>query len=264
MSVRPQRDVDGKKTHTEILDQEIEEGLAELNRSASGLFLSSLSAGLDLGFSVLVIVGILHVAKPELSPVVLELLLAGAYSIGFILVIIGRSELFTEHTTVAVLPVLARRATVAQLGRLWGIVYAGNLLGAASFALMFVVIGPGLGIADDGAFAEIGHRLLRFSSGVVLASAILAGWLMGLLSWLVAAARETISKVFFISLITGVIGFGHLHHSIVGSIEVLVAVFAGMAAPAEFLRFLLLATLGNAIGGTVFVGLLKYAHASRS
>jgi formate/nitrite transporter FocA (FNT family) len=43
-------------------------------------------------------------------------------SSGFLFVILGRSELFTEHTTLAVLPVLDGRASLRQLGRLWGLI----------------------------------------------------------------------------------------------------------------------------------------------
>ncbi len=60
-----------------------------------------------------------------------------------------------------------------------------------------------------------------------LLSAILEGWLMGLLAWLVAAARETISQLFIIWLITASIGIAHLHHCIVGNVEVLAGLFSG-------------------------------------
>ena len=83
---------------------------------------------------------------------------------------------------------------------------------------------------------------------------------MGLLAWLVAAARETISQLFIIWLITAFIGIAHLHHCIVGNVEVLAGLFSGNFFFGEYLRFLGLATLGNIIGGVFFVAVLKFSH----
>jgi formate/nitrite transporter FocA (FNT family) len=52
-------------------------------------------------------------------------------------------------------------------------------------------------------------------------SAIVAGWLMGLLNWLINSVKNSLTRIFLIFMITGVIGFGGFHHSIVGNIEVL-------------------------------------------
>jgi formate/nitrite transporter FocA (FNT family) len=96
---------------------------------------------------------------------------------------------------------------------------------------------------------------------VIFVSAVLAGWMMGLLSWLVAAGRETISQIAIVWLVASGIGFAHFHHVIVGSVQLMMAAFAGQGVTAaDFGRFLLFATLGNIIGGTVFVALLKYGR----
>src|SRR6056297_3964939 len=96
----------------DILDIEIRRGLSELERPTAGLSLSALSAGLDIGFGPLLMAVILTTAgvagTGELTK---QLLLALAYGVGFILVVLGRSELFTEHTALAVLPVLDGKAT---------------------------------------------------------------------------------------------------------------------------------------------------------
>jgi formate/nitrite transporter FocA (FNT family) len=97
---------------------------------------------------------------------------------------------------------------------------------------------------------------------VLFLSGMLAGWMMGLVSWLVAASRDTISQVVLVWLITTAIGFAGLHHVILGSCEVLAAVFARQDVTlAQFGHFLLWATLGNIVGGTLFVALIKYGHA---
>lgn len=85
--------------------------------------------------------------------------------------------------------------------------------------------------------------------------------MMGLLSWLLSAARDTISQVFVVFLVTAAIGFGQLHHSIVGTVEVLAGVFAGQGIDlAHYGHFILWATVGNALGGVIFVALIKYSH----
>ena len=257
---------DEQPDQEDILRVQLRQGLSELNRPRDGLFLSALSAGLDIGFGPLLMAVMLTVTEFSFSsPIARELLMANAYAFGFILVVMGRSELFTEHTTLAVLPVLDRQATVGQLGRLWGLVYLGNIVGSVVFASSIVWVGPALGIAEPKAFVEIATALTDHSMEVLLAAGVLAGWLMGLLSWLVAAAQETVSRLLFVWLIATVIGFAHLPHSIAGTVEVLAGVFASPEVTlGDFGRFLVASTIGNVIGGSVFVALLKYSHVVRS
>jgi len=200
----------------------------------------------------------------ELPHAVSEILVANMYAAGFIFVVLGRSELFTEHTTLAVLPVLDGRASVRQLGRLWGLVYAANLIGAAAFAASLAFLGPRLGIVGPHVLGDIAAGMVRHPWWLILLSGVLAAWLMGLLSWLVAASRDTISQIFVVWLVAFAIGFGHLHHAVVGSTEVLAGVFSGQGATlADFWRFLLPTTVGNLLGGFIFVALIKYGHAHR-
>lgn len=70
-----------------------------------------------MSFSVFLMATLLTLDQGSLPHPVTEIMVASAYAIGFIFVIIGRSELFTEHTTLAVLPVLNKRATVWRLLR---------------------------------------------------------------------------------------------------------------------------------------------------
>lgn len=265
MSDQEQSKDTSPRSYRDILEDEVAAGLMEIRRPTSGLLVSGLSAGLDIGFSVLLIAVTLTLAEGRLAPALVEILVANAYAVGFIFVVLGRSELFTEHTTLAVFPVLDRKASVGALGRLWGLVYVSNLTGAAAFAGLLVVIGPRLGVVEPAALGRIARFMVGHVWWVVLLSGLLAGWLMGLMSWLVAAGKETISQVFFVWLVAASIGFGKLHHCIVGSVEVLAGVFAGQGVSlGDYGHFLLWATLGNMIGGAIFVALVKYSHAVRS
>jgi formate/nitrite transporter FocA (FNT family) len=190
------------------------------------------------------------------------LLIAAMSAVGFIFVVLGRSELFTEQTTLAVLPVLDGRTTLGRLLRLWGIVYVANLLGAAIFAGMVTRIGPALGVIEPRVFGEIAHKLTRHPAEAIFLSGLLAGWLMGLLSWLVAAGRDTISQIILVALVATSISFANLHHAILGTVEVLAGVFAAQGVSmAHYGHFLLWTTLGNTVGGVVFVAFLKYGQA---
>ncbi|MDP8958868.1 MAG: formate/nitrite transporter family protein [Actinomycetota bacterium] len=263
MSAQPATE-ESKKDYRTILEEQIGEGLKQLDRRSSGLLISGLSAGLDLGFGPFLMAVMLTLLGGSFPEATTRILLANMYALGFIFVIMGRSELFTEHTTLAVLPVLGRRASVRSLARLWGLVFAANLVGGALFAWLAVVIGPALGVAEQSAFSEIAASLVDHSWWVVLLSAVLAGWLMGLLSWLVAAGRDTVSQVLFVWLVAGSIGLAGLHHSIAGTVEVLLGVFAGQGATlVDFGSFLVWTTLGNALGGVFFVAVIKYGHAVR-
>ena len=254
-----------KKAAHQILKHELTEGKVALRRPFIPLFISGLSAGLDIGFSLLLMAVVRTLAEGVLSEFAIVFLVANAYAVGFLFVVLGRSELFTEQTTLAVMPVLNRKvnAGIRSLARLWGIVYVSNLIGAAAFAALAVVISPALGVVEPRVFGEIARTLTEHSGPVIFGSAVLAGWLMGLMSWLVAASRDTISQIVLTWLIATVIGLCRLHHVVVGSVEVLAGVFAGQGITwADYLHFAVFTTLGNALGGSFFVAFIKNSLAS--
>lgn len=82
--------------------------------------------------------------------------------------------------------------------------------------------------------------------------------MMGIAAWLVTSARDTISRIVLVALITGSIGFLGLHHSIVGNIEVFAALLYGNTVSIlSYLTFLVVVLVGNTVGGVVFVAVLK-------
>lgn len=256
---------EAQKSYHTILEQQIEQANEELERPAAALLLSAFTAGLDLGFGPFAMAVLSTLLRDVWSPPVRELLNANLYAIGFVFVVLGRSALFTEHTTSAVIPVLARRASLARMLRLWALVLTANVAGGALFAYGAVVLGEGLRAADAAAFGDLARRVVDASPGVMFLSAVAAGWIMGLLTWLTTAARDTASQLLVIWLATFVIGLVGLHHSIAGTVEVLQGVFAGAGVTVgDFARFLGVAVAGNAVGGAFFVALLKFGQVKES
>jgi formate/nitrite transporter FocA (FNT family) len=254
-----------QKSYHTILEQHMAQAQEELERPAGGLLLSSFSAGLDLGFGPFLMAVILTLSGGTWPHALTVIVLATAYAAGFVFVVLGRSALFTEQTTSAVLPVLARRASLKQLGRLWSLVLVGNIAGGALFALFLSTLGPRLHIVTAAAFAAIASRLLDVPWWTMWGSAVVAGWLMGLLAWLMAASRDTIGQIVFVCLTTFLIGIAGFHHSIAGTIEVLLALFA-RAGPtwADYGRFITAAAVGNAVGGALFVAALRFGQVRAS
>lgn len=253
-----------QKSQLQILQHTEEAALTQLERNSTGLILSGISAGLDIGFSVLLMTITLTVFNGIFPAAVVRFIVANMYPIGFIFVILGRSELFTEHTTLAVLPVLQGLASIKKLLRLWIIVYFSNIFGGLIFALILSYFAGSLHVLNQEAFKHIADGFIHNRWLTTMLSAALAGWLMGLLAWLVAAARETISQIFIIWTVTAAIGFAGLPHCIVGNIEIASSLFSGQISFTDYLQFLWPVTLGNAIGGVLFVGVLKFSHTVHS
>lgn len=258
-------DKDSPKDEGEILREQMRDSLYEYKRNSFTLLLSSVAAGLEIGFSFLLMAALFTQFHDHVSPYALHLIIALSYPIGFILVVIGRTDLFTEHTTLAILPVLDRRRELPGLARVWGLIYLGNMIGAFLFASLFVQFSEVTVTVDKTAIAYYGKKLTADGNLGLLLGAVYAGWLMGLLAWVVSSASDTISRIAVISLITFVIGFGGLAHCIAGAVAIYAAWIsdASDVTTLELLNFLGLATLGNTIGGSVFVGLIKYSYISK-
>jgi len=182
------------------------------------------------------------------------------YSAGFLIVILGRQQLFTENTLTPILPLLQKRpqASLANVARLWGIVLLANLLGALAIALTITHVGVFESSTVD-AFREIGAQAIQPSFGALLVRGIFAGWLIALMVWLLPFAEA--ARVFVIVIITYLVGLGEFSHIIAGAVEVFTLAAAGDAGWGEVLAGYALPTLvGNVIGGVTLVAMLNHAQ----
>lgn len=259
-------DSDRPKNDREILQEQMEASQHEYQRNNNSLFLSSTAAGLEIGFSFFLMAVLFTHFHTQVSASLLHFIISLSYPVGFIMVIIGRTDLFTEHTTLAILPVLDGQQNMLDLGRVWLLIYAGNMLGAVLFSLLFIRFAAASQNIDSQSFTYYSEKMLADGNTGLLLGAIFAGWLMGLLGWVVASATDTIGRIAVIALITFVIGLGGLAHCVAGAVASFCAWLGGANSMpfTEVLRFLGLATLGNTIGGSVFVGMLKYGYISNN
>lgn len=248
----------------DALEYAIEDGLEQLSRPTLSLLLSSVAAGLIVGFSAMAVAVVLTaMGEFNASDIVRRIATAFVYPLGFVLCILSGAQLFTEHTATALYPVLDKKANVSKLLRLWLIVITGNLIGAVTCGGLHFLATDVIHATEG--YIEIGHHLTKFSTGTLFISSILAGWLMALGAWLVGSSPRTIAQIAVIYVVTFLIGMGGFHHSIAGSVEMFAAMFLSSEfTPAMGGRFIGVALLGNLVGGTCFVALLNYAHIRRT
>lgn len=233
------------------------EGEDELRRHFGQLAWSALAAGLAMGFSFLMEALLAH-KLPDANWA--DVISTFGYSIGFLIVVLGRQQLFTETPVIAVLPLLNARKWIylVKVLRLWSIVLVANVVGTFIFA--WVITDSSLFTPEqDATLRELGRELFRHDFGTSLLGAIFAGWLVALMVWLLPFAET--ARVGVIILLTYVIGLAGFPHVIAGSVEGFYAVLTGMASWNDFLvRFFLPALIGNTFGGVILVAALNYGQ----
>ncbi|MCU6455018.1 formate/nitrite transporter family protein [Sphingomonas sp. A2-49] len=234
-----------------------EAGQEELCRPARSLFWSGLAGGLAIATS-LIAEAALHAALPA-SP--WRMLIVGlGYPVGFLIVILGRMQLFTESTITAMLPLVTTpsRWALGRTLRLWGIVLGANLIGTLIAGLALAVGALGSESLRDAAL-EISTGITELSAGRTFVNAIPAGFMIAILAWSLPNARE--QSVLVIGIVTYVVTIAGFSHSIVGSAEAFLLLGAGRTGLSQTLGGLIApAVLGNLVGGAGVFALLAHAQ----
>lgn len=210
-----------------------------------------------MGFSLLA-PALVHARIGETAAT--PLLTAFGYAMGFLLVILGKQQLFTENTLTAVLPAFAH-PTASKFGRLlrlWSVVFAGNRVGVALSAL--AMTHPDIANAETReAMLLMGAKPMALTPAEMFSRGIAAGWLIAIRAWLLPAAEH--SKVALIVIVTGPTGFGELSHAIVGAAEASFLLFNGATTLGDVVAgFLLPALAGNGVGGSLILALISHAQ----
>ncbi len=228
-----------------------------MGRPAVSLWWSGVAAGLSISFSVLA-QALLDLNLPQMPA--RELLVALGYPVGFLMVVLGRQQLFTETTITMVLPVMARpgRECFRSLARVWSIVLAANLAGtiaAAAFCSLTPVISP----ETLAAMVDLGRPIFAKPWITLLFQGITAGFLMAAMVWLLPSAEG--NRFHVIALMTYLIGISGSAHIVAGSVEAFLLLLdgsVGIAAVAG--HFMVPVLLGNMVGGTALFAMLSYAQ----
>ncbi|WP_136067548.1 formate/nitrite transporter family protein [Modicisalibacter radicis] len=233
------------------------DGERELTRTTSALFWSALAAGLSMSFSMLA-KGLLDAHLPDSS--VAFLVSSLGYTVGFLVVILARQQLFTENTVTAVLPLMSEPHLfkLLRLLRLWSVVLIGNLVGTAIAAYAIVAM-PLFDGKTHEIFLGLGHHVLENDFGEMFAKGVIAGWMIATMVWLIPAAGQ--AKIWVILIVTYLVAIGGFTHIVAGSTEVIYLVFSGEAGFGEYLLgFVLPALTGNVVGGTFIFALISHAQ----
>lgn len=232
-------------------------GEEEMERPATSLWWSGVAAGLAMSFSLLA-QAILQSQLPDAPwrPLVSSF----GYCVGFLMVVLGNQQLFTESTITVVLPVLKDLSwkNVLRMGRLWAIVLAANFTGTF-FAAMFCTFTPALPSELSRGMLEISRVLLDLSWWDMAFHGVTSGFLIAAMVWMIPSAET--AKFAVITLMTYLIAIGGFTHIVAGSMEANMLVLAGDWEWWRMLgHFFVPVLLGNVVGGTALFALISYAQ----
>lgn len=235
-----------------------QEGHRELERTFSALWWSGIAAGLSLGFSVLVMAVLETViSNDSMGGALIKPL---GYSVGFVIVVLARQQLFTENTITAILPLMDKRTwkNLYLTARLWSIVLIANLVGTFVFAVFIAYSGA---VSEDvvAAARKMSVHLMDQSASEMFFGAIFAGWLIASMVWVTPSMEGTeFWIVLFITYVIALIGASHI---IAGSVEAYLLVLNGdISSVYAVLHFGMPTFLGNVVGGTTLFALIAHAQ----
>ncbi|PWC33353.1 formate/nitrite transporter family protein [Azospirillum sp. TSO35-2] len=233
------------------------EGEEELKRPTASLLWSGLAAGLSMGFSM---VGeallMAHLPDEPWRPLVASF----GYCFGFLIVILGRQQLFTENTLTVILPLLHRwsAGNLMKVARLWTLVFVANIVGTLLFSA-FAAGTPTFTPALTANFAELGRNAADSGFWTTTLHGVLAGWLIALLVWITPSVGQ--ARFFVIVALTYLIALGKFAHVVAGSVEVSFAAMTGEVSWSGYaFSFLLPSLIGNVLGGVGLVALINHAQ----
>jgi formate/nitrite transporter FocA (FNT family) len=241
----------------DIYKQVAKNAQEELKRSSVSLAISGLTGGIFMGLSALGVGVILaHLGGGPGAFVVSRMF----YPLGFIVVILGRSQLFTENTLYPVALVLTEPQQIWNTMRLWATVLPANVVGAFLFAML-----AGLTHAMPAdvvqAIAGLGIEAVHHPGTTIFWSGVVGGWIIATAAWLVSGSHSITGSVMVIWMLTFVVGLGNFAHCIATSGEILTAVLTHQLPWAAYPRWFGPAVAGNICGGVIMVTLLEYGQA---
>jgi formate/nitrite transporter FocA (FNT family) len=240
----------------EIFQRVVATADEEVETNTRKLYLSGLAAGFAITLTFFVYATVTAAFPDDATGMVAPLL----YPIGFVYIIMGRYQLYTENTLTPVTLVLTRVASVPALLRVWVGVLAGNLTGAAVGAFVLATTGV-FSPAAAAAAVDIGLAGVATPWWDLVFKAVFAGWVVAGLVWLEHAVRDSISRVVLVYLAIFTIPATGLYHIVVSATDVFYLVFTrNVALSVGLWEFAVPVLLGNTVGGVFLVTLLNYGQ----
>ncbi len=227
----------------------LSEGTQRLHRTWRGVLITGFFGGTEVALGVLAYLSVLDATHRPL--------LAGlAFSIGFLALLLGRSELFTEGFIIPVVTVAAKRASLRQLAKLWGGTMVANLVGG--WVIMWLIM-TGFPQLHAQAIESATHFVTAPLSGQSVALAILGGMVITLMTRMQHGTDSVPAKIAAAVAAAFLLAGMQLFHSILDSLLIFGALATG-SAPFGYLTWLGwfgYTVVGNMIGGLLFVTLLR-------
>jgi len=244
----------------EIFQRVLATGSEEINSSLRILTLSGVAAGFAITLTFVVHAALAGATTgAEITPV--DHLL---YPVGFLYIVIGRYQLFTEQTITPVSLVLIRLASVPALLRVWGLVLAANLIGVV-VGTAFVVFGAVLNPPAVEAGLTFGEEAVAKTPLSLFSRAVIAGAIVAGMVWLEHAARESVARLLLVYFLMLVIPVAGLYHVVVSTADATFLVLHGVSSVSTVtFEFLLPVLAGNTLGGVGLVALLNYGQTEES
>jgi formate/nitrite transporter FocA (FNT family) len=247
----------------EIYERARKEGQRRLSRPLLELAATALVGGFDVAFGVVALALVAGAVDASARPELAHAAGAVAFGIGFVFVVVGKSELFTENFLVPVAGLDRRsRGSWLKLGELWIATLLLNLVGGTTLAL--IVTGKGvLPRSSHDELARLAERITAHGTLAALLSALVAGALMTLMTWFVEGAAESMGVRIVMSWIVGaLIALGTFNHAVVSTVELVFGMRYGAGVSiGDLFANLGLAVAGNLVGGLLLVTLARSAQA---
>jgi formate/nitrite transporter FocA (FNT family) len=223
----------------------------EMGTGTRELFFSGLAGGFAITVTFVALASMTAKTDDPLLSVLL-------YPLGFVYIILGGYQLYTENTLPPVALVLERLASVPALLRTWVVVLAGNFAGGAFGALILAYTGV-FEPATAAAAIEVSEKGLQQGWWDLFFKGGFAGLIVAGVVWLDYAARDTITRFVVVYVAFLLIPLGDLFHVVVSFTELTYLVFLGRAELVAGLGgFVLPVLLGNTIGGVLLVTVVNY------
>ncbi len=239
-------------TAEQIFERIIVDADEEISRAPRELFFSALAAGFAITITVLLYVTVSTATGK--TPVLSAIL----YPMGFVYIIMGNYQLYTENTVPPVALIIERMASVPALLAMWVLILAGNLVGAAGGAAALAFGGVFSGAEQDVAIS-IASTGLETDTIPLLFKSAFAGFIVAGVVWLDFSVRSSIARFALIYMAFLAIPMGNLYHVVVSSTEVMYLVFIGETALLTGMsEFVLPVLVGNTLGGVVLVTVTNY------